>query len=318
MSNTQSLDNEVTVIVTSGSAYIDIDVLACSLALSYLYKLCGIESISCHTGKMNGTVPEFIKSEVNDLIVKSLPTFRNSKFALVDVSNPQYFEGFVDNEKIIEIYDHHFGFENYWGEKLGKCSTIEHVGSCATLIWEKYVKLKKAQHLPESIAKLLYLAVISNTLNLQAFVTTQRDIEAKIGIEKLGFLCSDLVSEYYSCIEYQMLNDFRNVLLNDVKTHSWRGVSCFIGQLEVLDSQTLIERYFSTGIATKYMKEKYAPTGQFWLVIISDINKGYNYIFTECFKTKRLIERTFSFTFDDNFAKSDRLWMRKELIRDMV
>lgn len=317
MSNTQFLETNETVIVTSGSAYIDIDVLACSLALSYLHKLCGEQSISCHTGKMNGTIPEPIKVEVNDLFEKKLPCSGRFKYALVDVSNPKYFEGFVEHEKIIEIYDHHFGFEKYWKDKLGKFVQINHVGSCATLIWEKYVALEKVHQLPESIAKLLYLAIVSNTLNLQAFVTTERDVDAKIGIEKLGFIKAELVTEYYSHIEHQLLNDFKNVLLNDVKLHDWEDEDCFIGQLEILDSDELIETYFLTGTATKYIQEKYSTNGQLWFVVISDINKGYNFIFTENRKTKRLIEKTFSFTFDGNFAKSDRLWMRKEFIRDM-
>lgn len=317
MSNTQFIETNETVIVTSGSAYIDIDVLACSLALSYLHRLCGIESIACHTGKMNGTIPESVKVEVYDLFEKTLPCSGRFKYALVDVSNPRYFESFVDHEKIIEVYDHHFGFEKYWEDKLGKFVQISHVGSCATLIWENYVKLEKVHQLPETIAKLLYLAIVSNTLNLKAFVTSDRDIEAKIGIEKLGFFGSELITEYYSHIEHQLLNDFKNVLLNDVKTHDWKGEDCFIGQLEMLDSEEIIETYFLTGTATKYIKDKYATNGQLWFVVISDINKGYNFIFTENKKTKRLIERNFSFTFDGNFAKSDRLWMRKEFIRDM-
>ena len=65
MSNTQFLEINETIIVTSGSAYIDIDVLACSLALNFLHKLCGRESIACHTGKINGPIPESIKLEVN-------------------------------------------------------------------------------------------------------------------------------------------------------------------------------------------------------------------------------------------------------------
>ena len=244
MSNTQFLEINETIIVTSGSAYIDIDVLACSLALNFLHKLCGRESIACHTGKMNGTIPESIKLEVNELFEKKLPYFGKLKYALVDVSNPKHFESFIEDEKIIEIYDHHFGFEKYWKDKIGKSAHIEHVGSCATLIWEQYFKLNKAHQLPESIAKLLYLAIVSNTLNLQAFITTDRDIAAQTGIEKLGFITAELITEYYSHIEHQLLNDFKDVLLSDVKTHDWEGEDCFIGQLEMLDSDELIETYF--------------------------------------------------------------------------
>lgn len=49
----------------------------------------------------------------------------------------------------------------------------------------------------------------------------------------------------------------------------------------MLDSDELIKIYFLTGTASKYIQEKYATNGQLWFVVISDINRCYNFIFTK-------------------------------------
>jgi len=307
-----------TVVVTSGSAYIDIDVLACSLALSHLYNLLGRNSIVCHTGKQNGTIPKSLKNLTKSLYSSQLNYSTDYSYALVDVSNPEFFEDFVQIERIIEVYDHHFGFEKYWQENLGKSSNIQHVGACATLIWEKYIENNQAENIQPLIAELLYLAIISNTLNLKAFVTTDQDKLAKLQLENTGLIPKQIILEYYAHIESQMLDDFKSSLIHDVKKHYWSEKICLIGQLELLDSDKLIEEYFLNDKAEKYLRSHFAINDELWFVIISDINKELNFIYTKSEPTKRLIERTFSFFFKGDFATSDRLWMRKELIRDMV
>lgn len=305
------------IVVTSGSAYIDIDVLACSLALSHLYNLLGRNSIVCLTGEQNGTIPRQLKKRTEDLYKRELHDSNNYCYALVDVSNPEFFEDFVLQDKIIEIYDHHFGFEHYWQRKCGNSSNIQHVGSCATLIWEKYVEYNQIENVSPLLAELLYLAIISNTLNLKAFVTTEQDKLAKLQMENTGLVSNRIISEYYAYIESQMLSDFEFSLVNDVKKHYWTGSLCFIGQIELLNSDKLIDEYFLNDKVEEYMRSHFKISNELWFVIISDINKELNFIYTKNEPTKRLIEKTFSFIFEGDFAKSDRLWMRKEFIRDM-
>jgi nanoRNase/pAp phosphatase (c-di-AMP/oligoRNAs hydrolase) len=100
-----------------------------------------------------------------------------SKFVIVDESDPEIISQFVDIGKISELYDHRYGFEEYWREKLGENAVIDHVGSCATLIWEEYKK-RANKKISEVGANLLYTAIVSNTLNFNASITNERDIKA--------------------------------------------------------------------------------------------------------------------------------------------
>lgn len=310
--------NKETIVITAGSAYIDIDVLACAIALNHLYSLLDLKSFVCLTGMQNGTIPFNLKESTKTLIEPKLIDSNNYIYAIVDVSNPEFFESFVEENKVVEIFDHHFGFEQYWEKRCKGKAHIHHVGSCATLIWEKYVEHNATESVPQLVAELLYLAIISNTLNLKAFVTHERDRLAKQQIEKTGLIPDTIVSDYYSDIESQMLSNFEFTLINDVKRHYWEEQLCFIAQVELLDSEKLIENYFINDSVEKYLKSHFGISDELWFVIVSDINKGINFIYTKNNVTKRLIEKTFSFIFEGDFAKSDRLWMRKELIRNMA
>lgn len=307
----------VRLVVTSGSSYIDIDVLACSLALNHLNILLGYDSISCHTGEMNSSIPEKYKLRVSKLYENTAPTSKNCKYILVDVSNPKFFEKFVVFNDIIEIYDHHFGFENFWENILGSSSTINHVGSCATLIWEKYVELNLTNKMPSLLIELIYLAVVSNTLNLKAFITTRRDRKAASDIEKMKLLEKSVIKEYYFDVESQVLKNFEKSILNDVKTHQFEDNVYLIGQIELFESNKVWNECFLSGRTAEIMKKRLCLNGEMWFVIISDISKNHNLIYTTCDKTKNVIERNFRFHFEGDSAITDRLWMRKEIIRDL-
>ena len=95
-----------------------------------------------------------------------------NEFILVDVSDPKYFESFVIAENIVEILDHHFGFEEYWTKRLGNKGCVEHVGSYTTLIWERFKAAGVEQQIGPIEANLLYTAIFANTLGLSAQVTS--------------------------------------------------------------------------------------------------------------------------------------------------
>jgi len=57
------------------------------------------------------------------------------EFVLVDVSDYQHFDPAVVLEQVVEVIDHHPGFENYWAQKLGSAADILPIGAAATLIF---------------------------------------------------------------------------------------------------------------------------------------------------------------------------------------
>ncbi|HCC04345.1 MAG TPA: hypothetical protein DEP51_05795 [Clostridiales bacterium] len=106
------------IIITSGRGNVDIDAYGGAIAYAYLLNLIGIKAKAVCTGNLNESItPSLLKLEYKlDDYTKS----EDDKFIVVDVSYKDFFDKIVEEDKIIEIIDHHYGYEEYWKEKLGE------------------------------------------------------------------------------------------------------------------------------------------------------------------------------------------------------
>ena len=124
------------IVLTSGKKYLDIDGYASCLAYRELLKMQGIDSKFVSTAIPNYSVTESLLNLPFGLDKYEIsPT---DKFIIIDLSNKAFFENFVREDDIVELIDHHPGFEGYWADKLKENSHIEQVGAIATIIAEKY------------------------------------------------------------------------------------------------------------------------------------------------------------------------------------
>lgn len=98
------------------------------------------------------------------------------------MSEPHIIEKIAPLDKVTEIFDHHFGFETYWKDKLGEKAKIEPIGAAATLIWEEYKKRGFENSISHESATLLAYAIISNTVHFLFDMTSERD---KIALKEL-------------------------------------------------------------------------------------------------------------------------------------
>ena len=130
------------------------------------------ESITPNLLKLDSKLEEYEKHDTDEFII-------------IDVSNKDYFDDIVVENKVIEVIDHHVGCEEYWKNKLGEKANIEFIGAVATLIVELYEKEKLIEKMPKDIAYLLMSAILDNTLNFKAKVTTDRD---KVAYKKLEMI----------------------------------------------------------------------------------------------------------------------------------
>ena len=96
---------------------------------------------------------------------------------------------FLKPEQIVEIIDHHS--KNISSEKCKNAKIhIERLGAVATLIAERF----KNENIPISreAAILLYYGIISNSINLKASITNEKDINMAKWLEEQ---CSDISKE---------------------------------------------------------------------------------------------------------------------------
>ena len=225
------------IVITVGKSYIDIDGYASAIAYKELLNIQGIEAKFVSNATLNYSITKSLldnKYNIDDYQVKT-----EDKFIILDLSNKDYFPDFVNEDNVIEIIDHHPGFEEYWNNKLGNRSIIEPVGSVATIIVEKYIENNLLNNINISIAKLLMSAILDNTLNFTAKITTDKDKEV---YKKLESIVNDYnyAEKYFSEVQCTIETNLKESIKNDIKVqHVSKYLPDIFGQLTIWDSDKI-------------------------------------------------------------------------------
>lgn len=210
------------VIISAGKEFIDIDAFACAIAYHELLSKEGVESRVVFVGNLNHSITKLVKHQVTSKDLTPFDTSYqltpNDRIVYVDLSDPDHFafgKGTID--QIVELYDHHYGFEKYWHNKLGDQSHIEHLGAAGTLIWEEFQKRAFADSISAESANLLSLAILQNTLNFTSTETNDRDRNAFTELGKYRTMKKGWETEYFSQCANEMKEHFGATLQNDTK-----------------------------------------------------------------------------------------------------
>jgi inorganic pyrophosphatase/exopolyphosphatase len=297
-------------IVVGGKAYADIDVLACIAAYTQLLTLKGFQAEGIITGPLNQTISHSIKKWPTKIAQSFSVPNEPCSFILVDISDPNFIEQFVEIEKVIEVYDHHYGHEKFWKERLPNTAFIEHVGACATLIWERFKESGLQNLITSTNANLLYTAIFANTLDFKAYVTTDRDRNASEELLKYTDLPNNWKAIYYAEIAEEFNKDLSEHIHKDTKTISLNDIPMYFGQIEIWNAAPIVEIF----------DRKFTPKpNEEWLINIASIEEGCSYFYTN---SDRLQKKTMQITSAKetarNLLKCQRLWLRKEILREFL
>ncbi len=297
-----------TIIVTAGEAFADIDVLASAIAYSKLLTLEGKKNEVVLPGVLNGSITKTIRSW--DLKYVTVPSESDYDVVVVDVSELKYFAKCVKLEQIIEVYDHRYGFQDFWKEKLGADAHIEFVGSCTTLIWEEYRRRGYDSKISSLCANLLATSILSNTLNFGASVTTQRDIDAFEELKKHIDMPKDWQENYFKEVGENILKNVGGAITSDTKILNIAGIDFPItmGQIELWDASDFIVKYQEE---IKVALKNFGNTA--WFISVPSIVEKKNYMYTESQKIKDLLSKIIPIIFQGDIGVTDTLWMRKEI-----
>jgi inorganic pyrophosphatase/manganese-dependent inorganic pyrophosphatase len=295
-------------VVTAGEKGADIDVFACAIAYAELLILRGIHATPVVGGTFTASVTPSVLAWGAPFETTYTPT-GSEHYVLVDISDPQHFAPFIDHNRISEVYDHRYGFETYWQEKLGSDSHVEMVGACATLIWEQYKKWNQESAISSHAARLLFAAIVSNNLALKSELFTERDQQAYEELKAITQLSEDWVAAYYEEQEAILYANFSTYVDTDTKQISTPQGDFIIGQIEVWNDN-LLER---KGTELERLMLQHEPIP--WMVNIINVAKGYNQIFSTNPTAQKIIENTFGLPFTNNVATTNKLLMRKYLMK---
>lgn len=293
-------------IITSGYKFIDIDALACIFAYNEFLDLKNKKSEIVITAEFNSSITKKYRNlNFSNIFLKS----NNDEFVIMDVSDPDHFEKFVDLKLVSRIFDHHPGFEKYWYEKIGKNSIIEPIGAAATLVFREFKNEKLLSRISPQSAELLAIAILSNTLNFQAKITKEEDKNAYVELKKYFFHSTNFEERYFSEVQANVEKNILDSLKNDSKQINQE---LFIAQLEVWDSKHVIDNY-QTDI--KYFLKSVNSKIKFLNLI--ELGKKRNMLICNDNETLLYIQNLFpefSCDFENKIAITPHVILRKEII----
>lgn len=298
-------------IVTAGYPYVDIDAYAGCVAYAELLNKKGVEAAAVTTAPLNESIPKIVQDWHPDIKTNYTPSDQD-EFTLIDLSDPDYIDKIVDPERITEVIDHHVGFEEYWQEKLGDGARIEFIGAACTLVYELWRDAGKITEISQTSARLLICGILDNTLNFGAKITTQRDREAFEQLRQYAELPEDWPQQYFEACETTITADLNGALGRDTKDICFKSFGdepLTFGQILVWDAEHFLKQY--DGEVIKALGQSRDE----WFVNIISLKHGQSFFLSTSAKVKSWLESLLGIVFQDNLGQADRLWLRKEVIK---
>ncbi len=301
------------IIVTGDKKFADIDIFASAIAYSELMRLTNHESEPYIPGELNYSIPEvIIKTWKPKYITKyGLSPKVNTKFVIVDRTDPETFPEFIVPSSIIKIIDHHHDYTDYWRNILKENAVISDVGSCATLVWEEFKKKNLQEYISQTSARLLLTAIISNTSNFNSGVTTEADKKAFSELSRFAKLPKKWASVYFLACENAIMKDPKSAIVNDTKITRLPETEekVTIGQIELWKSRDFIEN--NQDLIEKTLM---GFGNKLWFMATPSIGENKNYLLCTSEMLKNLLTQAIGAKFNGDFGQTDKLWIRKEIM----
>lgn len=298
-------------IVTSGLKFLDIDAYAGCIAYAELLRLQGEDATAFSSAIMNESVPRTVRSWEVDFTTSYIHTADN-QFVLIDVSDPEYLEKHVTIENVVEVIDHHVGFEQYWHDRIGDKANIEFIGAACTQVYEKWVDAGLLPRMSETSARLLISGILDNTLNFKANVSTPRDEAAYDELCKIAHLPDDWTAHYFSECQESIFSDIAYALKNDTKYMKFENIEAdaiAFGQLVIWSAEKATTEY------RMEIEQAMATNSDNWFVNVVSIEEGRSYFLASGDIVENWASNVLGVQFSNHLASADRLWLRKEIFK---
>ncbi|HWZ66092.1 MAG TPA: DHH family phosphoesterase [Patescibacteria group bacterium] len=297
-------------IVTSGSKYLDIDAYAGCVAYAELLQKQGREASAVSTALLNESISKTVRSWDAPLLTNYRPS-QDDTFTVIDVSDSDYFDKIVKLENVSEVIDHHPGFEHYWQERIGDSANIEFIGAACTLVYERWKASGLLDKMSVLSARLLICGILDNTLNFGAKVTTSRDREAYDVLLSNADLPDDWTAAYFTECQQTILQDAVGAIKNDTKIVQFKSFTrpiCF-GQIVVWNSEQVLAKH------QDILKETLASMKPDWFMNLISVGEQKSYFVSDNAEVQAWLSNLLGVNFDGSVAIADRLWLRKEVIK---
>lgn len=230
---------------------------------------------------------------------------------IVDTNNMEEVINFINPDNVVEIIDHHTRSKS--SEKCKKAIIqIESLGAAATLIAEKF----KESNIPISreAAILLYYGIISNSINLKASITGQKDVDTANWLEgQCPEITKEKIEEIFTLKSKVEDKDLRQEMEAEV-VFAYKGRTMTIAQLEIANIEEFL-REKEPKIVEILEQIKQEKGIDYIFINCVDILNGFNIILTVDDETAELLKKELGYSLEDGRYKFDKIIQRKDLFK---
>lgn len=302
------MDDKMKLLVTSYKNP-DLDGTACAFSYAEFLRKSGKDVVAAVFGKPHREA-QFVLNKFNIPALENAEKVVNNVdgIIIVDASDLRGLSDRIQPEKVVEIIDHRKIHE---ANKFPNAKAqIELVGSAATLIAEKFYKNKTT--ISQESAALLFSAIVSNTINFQANVTTERDHKMADWLKTKFSLPKNYIHEMFSD-KSQFKKSLKETFIDDFATFHFNNHHLGIVQLEIINVNKFMRENL---VKIKKILEELKKEKSLELVFLTciDLEKAFNEIVVIDEETQKFVEQALNVKFKDGVTKRDGILMRKEIV----
>jgi len=299
-------------ILVTGYINPDLDGFACIFTYADFLNKTGKKAVASVAGQHHEEA-DHVLSEYNlKFKIKDENPKNFQKIVLVDASDLDGIDKRINPENVIQIIDHR---KINMSESFPNAQVqIELVGAAATLIAEKYRDNNLS--IPKNIATLIYGAIISNTLNFQAKVTTERDKTVTKWLKKENNFPNNFAHKMFLAksdvsgakLTKMIRGDFANF-----KSHNFNNKQVGIAQIEMIEGQKMVKERKGE-IVSEIKKIMHELSLDIVFLTVIDLEDRQNILIAPNKEIEKLLEKILNIKFADQIAIRPGLIMRKEIV----
>ncbi|RBL68918.1 DHH family protein [Pseudomonas sp. MWU13-2625] len=295
-------------IITSGASYLDIDAYACCIAYAELLNLQGSPARAVSSAKPNSSLSPTVLSW--GAAFQRYTPQANDEFVLVDVSDYHHFDPLVVLDQVVEVIDHHPGYEPYWAERLGSAADIRPIGAAATLVFQRWQAAGLLSRISEQSAALLATAILDNTLNLTGQMTSEADIEAYEALMQRANLPANWPEQYFLECQAAIEADLQTALAADLKRFKPdSNLPQVFAQMTVWDADALLHKH------RNQIGGWMVGQGDDWLLNVISTRDGKSCLLAEPLLSQQKLDRLLPLQWQAGMAVVKPSMLRKELLK---
>ncbi|AKM82187.1 TPA: hypothetical protein DD449_03715 [Candidatus Berkelbacteria bacterium] len=299
-------------ILVTGYINPDLDGFACIFAYSYYFNQLGMKAVPSVSGRHHDEADHVLMEYGLNFNIKEENPEYFDEIILVDSSDLDGIDKRINPEKVTEIVDHR---KINMSEKFPNAKVqIELVGAAATLVAEKFKE--KGLSMPKEIATLVYGAIISNTLNFQAKVTTERDREIAAWLNEENNFPADFARKMFLSKSDLSGDRLIKMLRSDFAGfagHNFGSHKLGTAQIEMIggEEMALARKDEIVSELGKIMSEQGLDV--VFLTII-DLEADQNIIVAPTEEVEKILSKVLDIHFTNHVATRSGFMMRKEMV----